>query len=93
MVEALRLRHLHLPPQSDARMGVAVHPLSGGNVNQLDLATLEGLEAENARLKRLLKRTIAPLRYASCMYLDHGMTRHEDKTDTLIDSITRAVTA
>lgn len=49
------------------------------------------LKKENERLKRLLKRSLAPLRFASLHYLDNGMLDQENRTDALVDSIKRAL--
>lgn len=48
-------------------------------------------EKEVAKLRRLLKRCIKPLDYAATHYLNDGALDLEDKTDTLIKSIHRAL--
>jgi len=53
--------------------------------------TIEAQELEIQRLKRLLKRCIKPLDYAATQYLNDGALDLEDKTDTLIKSIHRAL--
>ena len=48
-------------------------------------------EQEIKRLKNLLKRCVKPLDYAATHYLNDGELHLEDKTDTLIKSIHRAL--
>ena len=53
--------------------------------------TIESQEREINRLRRLLQRSLTPLRFASLHYLDNGMLNQEHKIDVLVDSIKRAL--
>lgn len=55
----------------------------------VDGLTTEGEEIK--RLKNLLRRCVKPLDYAATHYLNDGALDLEDKTDTLIKSIHRAL--
>lgn len=52
---------------------------------------LIALREQVESLKRLLRRTQTPLRFASMHYLDTGLLGQENKTDALIGAIKRAL--